>query len=1296
MGQKTTQRYITYTAGQNASMTYDVIKNKVYTTYEIVNLPGTRASLNLSMIHDSSISDKNTLNDLVAWKTNYDETAKLESYGYDQDYKLLSRVRFIDCMNETVFMYKIADGLYADTNGKGLTAYFEGMHLVIQDSNKTKRYFNIDTGKLASIKDKFNDTIEITYNASNKISTVKDAHNRIATFGYNDNGRLTNIVSSNSHNCIFSYDSNNTYLSFIYYGITTKCTYTSYNGKSVISKVECDTETINFSYSNSKIEKVNLSSIDKSIKRISNNDYHIVMEDQSGQTYDLYYQYKGVEPEVLDTEPAEYPKYYLNYDINGLTGSIPLKGLRENFQTNGGSLSGLYTNGNWVIYNNYDMYIEDLLATLYSYHNRTSDLFCVYFNKGTVSDYVCDFSISHHTLGSAVPISNMSCSIVTKDESDILYTTEYKFVTINNEKFVKIENYKGSVLKGYSLYNDKNLLHSTTEDSMTTTYTYDVHGNEELAVLSSLENAETYSYKTQYEDDETSNSLIIKSYSCNDESVCSIVAVNRKDGKLKYEIDPNKNKTTYEYNIYSGKLEAIKINGIVQSNMLYYPEGQYNGKLKQLFNDKVTYNFGYATGGELSTIKYDKVSLENTIDKATDSNQFTKMNEIDISSNSFTKTNKYDLKGRLVAKEENGTVRQTLTYSNTSNGTQFEDEQLRTITDNLSGIATSVNYNTKVDKYGKTIETTVNSVVLKKGTNIVLNTTYDYLDDSSTQTYGSTVPVGRKGSDTLSLSAGTYTGRYNIETNIFKDSFNRLSRTSQLLNKIGLEYLYTYDNKNRLDKVEVYTKNNSASALLEHEIFTYDNNGNIKSAYYNNGRTISYDYDGFNRLVTETNGSLQQKYVYDYDDYGNIKTKTTYKINTSTVVEKLSYKYEDPNRKNHLSKIETLTETKSCVYNDRGCPETYLGKVLQWTKGTLLTKYNNTTSFTYDANGQRYYKGNNTSNYSDYYYSDGRLTVEERKVNGVNNTIRYLYNATGIYGFTLTNPTNRSVYYYLKNVYGDIIGIYDHTGALVGRYYYDAWGNATVSVNTNGIADFNAIRYRGYYFDKETGLYYLNSRYYDPYTGRFISPDSYQYLEPDAHAGLNLYAYCYNNPVMYIDPSGHFVISILLTCLIVGAIAGATVGGVVAYNIASSNGAEGWDLFGWTMLGVLGGGILGGALGATIGQAIPIIGSFLSSTFTIGGGGLALAGGGAAATAAVTVTAGEIALGLLAVGALGIAFMAKDPFIKYLERGMTENQKQKFSEEIHELKRKEGRGGADNLLKEILEEIAEWVKRTFK
>ena len=158
---------------------------------------------------------------------------------------------------------------------------------------------------------------------------------------------------------------------------------------------------------------------------------------------------------------------------------------------------------------------------------------------------------------------------------------------------------------------------------------------------------------------------------------------------------------------------------------------------------------------------------------------------------------------------------------------------------------------------------------------------------------------------------------------------------------------------------------------------------------------------------------------------------------------------------------------------------------------------------------------------------------------------------------------------------GDVVGIV-HNGQLVAHYTYDAWGTCTI-LKDSAIAQLNPIRYRGYYYDTETGLYYCLTRYYNPTFGSFISPDTVDYLDPESINGLNLYAYCNNNPVMCYDPSGH---SAILIGLLAGAIVGGMLGGITAY----SNGQD-----------VLSGIITGALLGATVGLVVGIGGAALSS-----------------------------------------------------------------------------------------------------
>ena len=201
-------------------------------------------------------------------------------------------------------------------------------------------------------------------------------------------------------------------------------------------------------------------------------------------------------------------------------------------------------------------------------------------------------------------------------------------------------------------------------------------------------------------------------------------------------------------------------------------------------------------------------------------------------------------------------------------------------------------------------------------------------------------------------------------------------------------------------------------------------------------------------------------------------------------------------------------------YDGMGNPKSYRGSELTWEKGRRLTSIKEgpeEVTFGYDVFGQRNKKtaGGETTN---YIYENGKLL---RQITG-SEVMTFIYGSEGIIGFKL----GTSKYLYRKNVLGDVEEIYDESGTLVGKYSYTAFGECEIETDVNGIATKNPIRYRGYYFDEETGFYYLKTRYYDPETGRFITIDDVSYLAPDIINGLNLYAYCGNNPVMKVDPNG--------------------------------------------------------------------------------------------------------------------------------------------------------------------------------
>ena len=231
--------------------------------------------------------------------------------------------------------------------------------------------------------------------------------------------------------------------------------------------------------------------------------------------------------------------------------------------------------------------------------------------------------------------------------------------------------------------------------------------------------------------------------------------------------------------------------------------------------------------------------------------------------------------------------------------------------------------------------------------------------------------------------------------------------------------------------------------------------------------------------------------------------------------------------------LMTSYNGQSITYDEIGNPLTYRdGMTMTW-KGrqlTTLTQNGKQNTYKYDVDGLRLEKtaGGVTTQYQ---YVNGQLLGEKRS-NGV--ILRYTYDALGaLSGIQYTNGGGTWHNYIVRcTLSGDVDQIFSTSGKLVARYIYDTWGN-TLSVtdasgkaitDANHIANINPIRYRGYYYDAETGLYYLQSRYYDTTTRRFLNADTL--LGANAGAAYNLFAYCGNNPINLIDWSGEYPIEV--------------------------------------------------------------------------------------------------------------------------------------------------------------------------
>lgn len=294
--------------------------------------------------------------------------------------------------------------------------------------------------------------------------------------------------------------------------------------------------------------------------------------------------------------------------------------------------------------------------------------------------------------------------------------------------------------------------------------------------------------------------------------------------------------------------------------------------------------------------------------------------------------------------------------------------------------------------------------------------------------------------------------------------------------------------------------------------YEYDNEERITKVIDSVDGTTEYTYDALGQLLLEKHKAVGAEEFTTvnamvYNNYGNILTKNG-----------KAYAY-DSTWKDLLTSYNGQTIT----YDAQGNPTSYLGHALTWEKGRQLKSYDGIT-FTYNANGIRTSK-----------------TVDGNRQDFVLEGTKILSRTCGSELLVVLYDNEDSVcgieyqgtpYYFHKNLQGDIIAIADKDGEIVARYTYDAWGKPLSVTDGNGnqvnsthIANINPFRYRGYYYDTETGLYYLQSRYYDPEVGRFISSDKIQNVTILTGVSCNnLYGYCVNNPIIYHDKIGEYPI----------------------------------------------------------------------------------------------------------------------------------------------------------------------------
>ena len=578
-----------------------------------------------------------------------------------------------------------------------------------------------------------------------------------------------------------------------------------------------------------------------------------------------------------------------------------------------------------------------------------------------------------------------------------------------------------------------------------------------------------------------------------------------KDKTLNYCKDIN-NKEIY----YLDTLNKTVINN---DNNLEYIRFNNSNIIEKIKSNEYNNLFTYDTKGNIKSIRYgyNNISYKRLLEYEYD----TYNNLISITLNN---TN-------LIKLEYDSKHLKEINYSNNHKIEYLYDELDRIITINETDNQINIEYNKTNDdiiikdnniKYQNKIinkDNILNEFTIEFNNSNLLITNYSLND------YGNIKRLNMKFNNNLFMleKKENYLGlveyiKYNDLEIIYE--YNSLYLISnKKYNIFNIEYNYIKNNNQVTNKIEseIFKVSNNVKDTYSYK---YYSSGNISEVLKDNKIITKYEYDIYNRLLKEYNYINNIYYQYSYDNIGNIISVNQYNLD-NTLIETNNYNYDNLDRL-------TSIDNNILEYDSLGNVINYFGNIIKWSRKKLKT-FNN-IKLEYDYLSNRIIKGNKK-----YYYYKDNLILEEWIIDNNYNYIYYYYDNSGIIGIRYNNID----YYFRKNIFGDIISIYDSFGNLLINYQYDSYGNYTIyDLNNNIVEDdssigiINPIRYRGYYYDNEFDLYYLKNRYYSSKLRRFLSIDDTNYLDPNNVFGLNLYNYCLSNPISFIDPKGQNKISI--------------------------------------------------------------------------------------------------------------------------------------------------------------------------
>ena len=632
--------------------------------------------------------------------------------------------------------------------------------------------------------------------------------------------------------------------------------------------------------------------------------------------------------------------------------------------------------------------------------------------------------------------------------------------------------------------------------------------------------------------------------------------------------------TKYAYDANGNKTAVTDGNGNV-TNYTY----DTNGNVLSIKNGTSGNDYSYTGSGSVSKITHNGFSYSFNYDVFYNLVS-TKIGNVAITSNT------YDSNGNLAKTTYANGDYFEYTYDDYGNITLITGEtgKIAEMIYNKQGLVTkAVDYSSgETSYYYYTFDGSLES---EYRTSSDGSLTHYIITDSN----GNTVEKTSVNGQTKTITTGTdkdgksFVSNDGVTNETSTDDFGRTTQVrtvrsdGTLVFNTDYEYADGKAENSTTNLVSKYSQSYGSDSVLSYD-YSYDNNGNITEIKQNGKLINKYTYDSLNELKEEYDYVNKFYINYSYDGAGNLQNKyeqvldPNYGYPTGTQHGN-TYEYTDTSWKDKLTKVNG----SNISYDANGNPLTYRdGMSFEWENGRILKKINTSdksVQMSYDSNGMRTQKtvdGVKTN----YYYDSNKNLIALVKGN---DTLLFYYDSDGS---ATSFSYNGTMYFYVKNLQGDVIRIIDLAGTEVASYVYDAWGNIKDTKGEPTILEINPIRYRGYVYDTETSLYYLQSRYYDPFTGRFLNADIYCDTGTSTPLSTNMFAYCENNPISNADEGGYIAANVI------GAVIGGIVGAVGGYFLTNWL-ADKLNLHGWKR------NVFVWGLSAVIGAAAAVIGYFI-------------------------------------------------------------------------------------------------------